>query len=532
MTEDCQGSAAMVAITPKFNSAAALLPVGCCLLPLLYFLFFYHLDQRDLWSSHEARAAQNAQGIVETGQWGLPRLFDGRVEMQKPPLYYWLVAAITSVRGGDVDAWSVRLPAAAAAVLGMVGVFVLAWRRGRPLAGAVAALILGTMLHYTWMAHVGRIDMPLTAAVCGSLAGFYLGGGNERPWQARGWLCLAYVSAAVAFLLKGPIGIVLPGLVLGAQIIADLICRETKASESANTRVRLVAKLRQILSELGVWWGIPLVLLMVVPWFAYANRQTHGEFFREFFWKHNFQRGLGGDMELDGHDHPFWFYCAHLWSDMLPWSLLLPAAIVYLIRQGRWRGDAEARFGAVWFGSMLLFLSAMQYKRPDYLLPAYPGLALLLGCVVERWYSAASLQLARAARFVAVGAMVLISFAWICYMDVVLPCLEPTRELRSFAEEVRQRVPRPGQVLGFRVDSHHLVYHLGRPFERLWEWENLDIWACQPAAVFVVMPKEWADAWPQFMEAGKLYPILSTSDLAGETHDHPLVLLCTRPIEQ
>jgi 4-amino-4-deoxy-L-arabinose transferase-like glycosyltransferase len=57
-------------------------------------LFFYRLADRDLWSSHEARAAMDAQTLLEGGAAALPHLFDGRAEVQKPPLYYWLVAGL------------------------------------------------------------------------------------------------------------------------------------------------------------------------------------------------------------------------------------------------------------------------------------------------------------------------------------------------------------------------------------------------------------------------------------------------------
>src|SRR5205807_7584281 len=67
---------------------------GLLLTLLCLFLFFHHLAARDLWSSHEGRAAQDAQSILDDGSWGLPRLFDHKVELQKPPLYYWLVAAV------------------------------------------------------------------------------------------------------------------------------------------------------------------------------------------------------------------------------------------------------------------------------------------------------------------------------------------------------------------------------------------------------------------------------------------------------
>ena len=57
-------------------------------------LFFWGLGDRDLNASHEARAAQNAQMVLTGGHWLLPRLYDGHLELQKPPLYYWLVALL------------------------------------------------------------------------------------------------------------------------------------------------------------------------------------------------------------------------------------------------------------------------------------------------------------------------------------------------------------------------------------------------------------------------------------------------------
>src|SRR5262245_16742920 len=74
----------------------ALLAVGL----LASFLFLHRLAERDLWSSHEARAAQNAQSILNDGSWLLPHQFDGHPEFQKPPLYYWSVAATAWLRGG------------------------------------------------------------------------------------------------------------------------------------------------------------------------------------------------------------------------------------------------------------------------------------------------------------------------------------------------------------------------------------------------------------------------------------------------
>ena len=104
---------------------------------LCVIFFFLHLGDRDLASSHEARAAQNAQRILDTGEWALPRLYDGHVEMQKPPLFYWIVALLGALNGGTVDAWCVRLPAALAAC-GCVFLLLL-WGQLRAVAPAPAA---------------------------------------------------------------------------------------------------------------------------------------------------------------------------------------------------------------------------------------------------------------------------------------------------------------------------------------------------------------------------------------------------------
>src|SRR4051794_9933711 len=146
-----------------------------CVLVVTSFLFFYGLAERDLWSSHEARAGMDAQTLLEQGGWTMPRLFDGRLELQKPPLYYWLVAASARVRGGLVDAWAVRLPAAGSALLCVLALTLgLGWGRGHPRAGLLAGLVLATAVHFTWLARTGRIDMPLTLAVTAAAGFTYL----------------------------------------------------------------------------------------------------------------------------------------------------------------------------------------------------------------------------------------------------------------------------------------------------------------------------------------------------------------------
>lgn len=487
------------------------------LLSLCSFLFFYRLADRDLWSSHEGRAAQDAQTILRDHHWGLPRLFDGKVELQKPPLYYWLVAGIAALRGGQVDAWCVRLPAAGAAVGGVLVLLGLGFRRGRLLAGTLAAAMLATAIHYTWLGRIGRIDMPLTFASAVALVAFYLGQQCRRQPTARGawgWFLLAYLAGAAAVLLKGPIGLILPGGV----VVAWLWLEGELPGLHGRDWLRLA-------HGLGLWWGLPLILALTLPWYIWADIQTKGKFFEVFFWKHNFERGFGGGGLAA---HPWWFYAPRLAFDLLPWSLLLPAAAWLVIRRDWWRPDPEIRFGLVWLLVMVFCLSCSRFKRADYVLPAYPGAALFLGCVAERayrrWRDRAALLLTSCGLIL--GSLLV---AWWFYLACFLPLQEPRQEFRRFAEEIRRLAPAPQMIIFFRAEAHALAFRVGKPIDTILEWENLDVWSSRPETYYVVMPPENAVEWQEYLELGQLEEVLRSTDLAGGAHAHPLVLLRTRP---
>jgi 4-amino-4-deoxy-L-arabinose transferase-like glycosyltransferase len=496
---------------------------------VVYFLFFHRLADRDLWSSHEARAAQDAQTILDDGEWGLPQLYGGRPELQKPPLYYWMVAVIGWMRGGTIDVWAVRLPAAVSGLCCVLALYLLAWRLGRPLAGLIAAAVLATMVHFTWLARVGRIDMPLTLAVGVALGGFYKTfsgrpGAAATLTPARGrrlnggnrWLPVAYLALAVGLMLKGPIAIVLAAAVIGlfllieGELPAPWQCRRWWG----------------LLHCLGLWWGLPLALGLASVWFLWADARTHSQLFKVFFWHHNVERAFGDSM-LTRRDHPWWLYGPLAFWDLLPWSVALPAAAWYVWRSGGWQADPDARFGLAWFAAMALVLSFASYKRSDYLLPAYPGLALFLGCVGERWYCAAMHRRRLVAGF-AVAVLGCVAGWWI-YLDYYLPRLDGMWESRRFAAEVRQRAPTPARVLFFRTESHALVFHVGRPLEVFVEWDKLDAWAGLPGSHYVVMPLAVFQKAPQHIRSGWLEKVLTSTDMPGCKYHHTLVLARTSP---
>jgi 4-amino-4-deoxy-L-arabinose transferase-like glycosyltransferase len=494
------------------------LAILLCALLVVHVLFFHRLADRDLWSSHEARAGMDAASVLD-GQ-PFPHLFDGRAEVQKPPLYYWLVAGIARLRGGEVDALAVRLPAAVAAFL---TVALLGWQveRLRPGAGWLTALILASGIHFTWLARIARIDMPLTLTVTVSSLAFYLA---TRPsnvsrafqpdsadpksgWKARPTaLLFGYLAAALGVLFKGPIGLVLPAAVTAANLLLE-------GRWPAFWEVRAW---RDLVRELGLVWGVPLVLVLTVSVFLWADVATNGRFLPEFVGHHNLGRGLGGD---GLRSHPWWLYGPFFLLYFLPWSpfvlLALPAR--------HWRCDPLARFGLAWLLAVTAVLSCAHFKRDDYLLPAYPGAALFLGCVLDRWCREAA-RGQWVLRLVLVVAGVTVLGQWV-RVEFLLPAEEPYRDYRAFGSLIRQRAPAPEEVIFFRTEAHALAFHVGRPQTVLVEWDQLRERLRSSSVAHVVTPPEWVEQCSRNLPGLRPDEVARNTDFNAGKHERPLVLL-------
>jgi 4-amino-4-deoxy-L-arabinose transferase-like glycosyltransferase len=427
----------------------------------------------------------------------VPRLFDRSLDLQKPPLYYWLVAFLGWLHGGAVDAWAVRLPAALCAVASVLFVWYVGKRSGRARAGLLAAFVLASFVHFTWLARVGRIDMPLTLTVTLALGSLHISQFSSHP---RRWHALAYAAVGIGLLFKGPIALALPAVVLS---LSSIVARFARSTDRVVPGIPFTT----------LWWGVPLLLLIASPWYLLANAHTDHELWNVFFWHHNLERGLGGSEALAA--HPWWFYVPRAAIDLLPWSLVIPIATYGVLRHPSWRADAIVRMGLIWFCAILMFLSFMSFKRADYLLPAYPGMAMFLGaCLDER---------PRTTAFVASLAAILLVYlgGWMTYTHAFANAESP---YRAMAEEIRRQTH--GPIVFFRAESHVLAYHLGRPVPTILEWENLDVWAKKSRVVYFVMSEDHAIDWQQHVASDSSRIVVRSSHFG--VCERPLVVLRNR----
>lgn len=131
-------------------------------------VFLPALGQEKTFESREARQAEIARTMAESGKYAVPLLF-GRPHIDKAPLFNWTVAALFKLTG-RVDFLMARLPSAMSAIASMLVVYLLGRRRLTARAGVIAAGIWAT----SWMAiewgRASRMDMMMAFLVlCGAL---------------------------------------------------------------------------------------------------------------------------------------------------------------------------------------------------------------------------------------------------------------------------------------------------------------------------------------------------------------------------
>jgi 4-amino-4-deoxy-L-arabinose transferase-like glycosyltransferase len=291
----------------------------------------------------EGRYAEIAREMLLLQDWLIPHL-NLLPYLEKPPLVYWLTSLSLAAFGENE--WAARLPSALAALAGLY----LAYGLGRALwgerQGFWGALVLATCGGYLILARLLTLDMVFSFFLNLGIALGYLALSRERP---RLWP-LAYLALALAVLVKGPVALVLTGLIWG---LAALL----------RGRQGLLALIRP-----RSW---VLLGAVVLPWFV-AVAWRFPEFPRFFLWEHHVERYVSG---VSYHAAPRWYFGPVLVALLLPWSGIVPWALGR--RAAPVQGDRL--FLMIWAGVVLVFFSLSRGKLVPYILPALLPLALLVG---------------------------------------------------------------------------------------------------------------------------------------------------------
>jgi 4-amino-4-deoxy-L-arabinose transferase-like glycosyltransferase len=359
-------------------------------------VFFANLGATRLWDQDEAFFARAAVEMHQRGDWVVP-YFNGEVFAHKPPFMFWMMRFGFELFG--VTEFAARFWSAVFAT----GTALLTYQIGRRLFNANVGLWAGIAMSTTTMfGVVGRAATPDSFLVFFCTLSLYVfarkenwqpnAGSEQTPSPPLSWQsCVTiYAVMALAVLVKGPIGILLPGCTIGLYLLVRHSAGRTGASEKWSDRAATFlfqfspTRLAQSFWQMRPFTAVAAVLLVAGPWYAMVGWRTGGSFLSQFFGEQNFGRFVNA---MDNHSGGIWYYLPAILVGFFPWSIFTIPTVLNLVQQMRPDSVSSrgAKFLACWTFVWIGFFSIASTKLPNYVLPAYPALALATGCLLSRW---------------------------------------------------------------------------------------------------------------------------------------------------
>lgn len=302
----------------------------------------------------ESNYALTAKEMLLTGNFISPLIY-GHAWYDKPPITYWgLMASFKLFGFSDMAA---RLPAALTAGFSAMALYSMVKRILRNEATALwSAIVLITSMQFWYISHAVITDGYLFLFSIGIFGFSYIAFTEHSPKH----MVYAYISAALAVLTKGPVGLVLPGLIL---IIFLLIRRQKKDWKILFNPLGLLA-----------------FVVVAAPWYL-AMYNIHGSaFIQGFLGLHNVTRATVSEHPRDN----VWYYYLVLWpAALLPWL----GFTLYEFKHTRWAQNELVKYMLTWGCAVIIFYTLMATKYITYTFIAFIPFVIFTGQGVVRFMS-------------------------------------------------------------------------------------------------------------------------------------------------
>ena len=326
--------------------------------PILFFVVFtlalYLLGNGMIPATDpvETNYTQTAKEMLASGDFISPRIF-GNFWYDKPVFFYWELIGAFSLFG--ISDFSARL---FPSMFGTVGVLMTYWFAKRiydKKTAGYAALMLATSFGYWLVSKTIITDMTLFVFFNAVLVFFYIAYTSEN----KNWYYLCYLFAGLAVLTKGPIGILLPGLV-----VTIFICVRRDFKE--------ILRMKPL--------GFVIFAVVVAVWY-YPMIVLHGDdFIKNFLGVHNVLRATQSEHPLW---NVWWYYSVLFFLIFMPWSFMtLPKTLAKYVKAYREnhelpKFDQTQLFLLIWAITVTLFYQNMATKYTTYTLPTLLPISIL-----------------------------------------------------------------------------------------------------------------------------------------------------------
>ncbi|TAK99959.1 MAG: glycosyltransferase family 39 protein [Verrucomicrobia bacterium] len=318
----------------------------------------FRLGYLPLLQPDEGRNAEVAREMKVSGDWISPT-YNGVTYLDKPAFYFKAVALSLACFGDSETA--ARIPSVLFGLAMLGAVFVFCRRVYGTRVAWLAVIVVASTPLYLANSRIVIFDIALACFTSGALLCGFLAEREENTTQhSRWWYVLGSALTGFATLVKGPVGFLIPVLVL---VVFNLVQKRKGFLK------RLFAPLNFV-----VFFGVTL------PWFISLCR-AHPDFLYYGLVEESFHRFTTPKF----HRHePFYFYFLIVAATFFPWSLMLPEA-VWRTWKRRWAATPADKFCVAWASVVVIFFSFSQSKLPGYILSA----TVPCGILVARLFEAA-----------------------------------------------------------------------------------------------------------------------------------------------
>jgi len=314
-------------------------------------LLFTGIGSTPMYILDEARNAQAAREMMDRNDWIVPT-FNGELRPHKPPLHYYFMQVAYRMFG--MNAFAARF---FSALFGWLTLWITWYFTRRFVSYGTAIWAVAVMLVSTHFLFEFRMSVPdpyLIFFITAGVLCFYAYA-QERKLK---WLIFSAVAAALATLAKGPVALVLPAAVLVWWALSQ-------------KKYDLLFSWRMLLF-------VAVIVVVAAPWYVIIHQVTKGEFTRVFFFEHNFNR-FGEPME--GHGGLFIMVPLFVLLGLLPVSVF-SGELVKKIKG--YHSNPYIRLSMYVTVVFIVFFSLSGTKLPNYPMPCYPFVAIMLGYFINK----------------------------------------------------------------------------------------------------------------------------------------------------
>lgn len=311
-----------------------------------------------LWNPLEPRYGAIAKNSFITGDWFLLRYIDN-IYIEKPPHFFWLINFSYWLSGG-VNIWASRIPSIFATLLSLIGIFLIGKRIFGNKIAFLATLIY--LLNFRTIFQLRRIqvDAILVSIVIWGI--YFLIRGIEKRDDYNKWFTFFYSALGVSILFKGLAAII--------PLFLIMLCTLNYFKQFTLRELDILRGFTIILFIIAAFWIIPALLTGL----KFSNLESL------------IGIGISRFLTVPAKHGPFYYVWVYL-IEFLPWSLLFPFSLYYLLKEKRWVSDPRIFILVIWFIFILLFSMANSSKHAVYIMPLYPASALIVS-----WFIISALE--------------------------------------------------------------------------------------------------------------------------------------------